>query len=150
MVARAGRKVLYKDENTGGIDVAFDPHNPNILFAALWQARRTSWSMASGGPGSGLYRSNDGGTTGSGWKNMVCERSVRTLGSPWELTLIEFYALIEGAQILMAAIYRSDDGGETWDFVNPSHSLWQRPGITCTSSPTPGRKRRLHHGCGGV
>ena len=38
-------KVLYKDENTGAIDVAFDPHNPNILFAALWQARRTSWSM---------------------------------------------------------------------------------------------------------
>ena len=60
-------KVLYKDENTGGIDVAFDPHNPNILFAALWQARRTSWSMASGGPGSGLYRSNDGGST---WKHI--------------------------------------------------------------------------------
>ena len=38
-------KVLYKDENTGGIDVAFDPHNPNIFFGALWQARRTSWSM---------------------------------------------------------------------------------------------------------
>jgi len=60
-------KVLYKDENTGGIDVAFDPHNPNILFAALWQARRTSWSLTDGGPGSGLYRSNDGGTT---WKRL--------------------------------------------------------------------------------
>src|SRR5207249_4026108 len=60
-------KVLYKDENTGGIDIALDPHNPNILFAALWQARRTSWSMASGGPGSGIYRSNDGGTT---WKHL--------------------------------------------------------------------------------
>ena len=55
-------KVLYKDENTGGIDIAFDPHNPHILFAALWQARRTPWSLSSGGPGSGLYRSNDGGT----------------------------------------------------------------------------------------
>jgi photosystem II stability/assembly factor-like uncharacterized protein len=61
-------KVLFKDENTGGIDVAFDPHNPNILFAALWQALRTSWSMSSGGPGSGLYRSNDGGTT---WKRLA-------------------------------------------------------------------------------
>ena len=47
-------KVLYKDENTGGVDVAFDPHNPNIIFAALWQARRTSWSMSSGGRGSGV------------------------------------------------------------------------------------------------
>ncbi len=60
-------KVLYKDENTGGVDVAFDPHNPNIIFAALWQARRTSWSMASGGPGSGIYRSSDAGTT---WKHL--------------------------------------------------------------------------------
>ena len=64
---KSWEKVLYKDENTGGIDVAFDPHNPNILFAALWQARRTPWNLASGGPGSGLYRSNDGGTT---WKRL--------------------------------------------------------------------------------
>ena len=60
-------KVLYKDENTGGIDIAFDPHNANILIASLWEARRTAWSLTSGGPGSGLYRSNDGGTT---WKRL--------------------------------------------------------------------------------
>ena len=64
---KSWEKVLYKDENTGGIDVAFDPHNANILFASLWQARRTPWSLSSGGPGSGLYRSNDGGTT---WKRL--------------------------------------------------------------------------------
>ena len=46
-------KVLYKDENTGGIDVAFDPRNPNVLFAALWQVRRIPWNLSSGGPGSG-------------------------------------------------------------------------------------------------
>src|ERR1700680_498781 len=57
-------KVLYKDENTGGVDVAFDPRNPNILFASLWQVRRSSWNMNDGGQGSGLYRSADGGTTG--------------------------------------------------------------------------------------
>jgi photosystem II stability/assembly factor-like uncharacterized protein len=60
-------KVLYKDENTGAVDIAFDPHNPNILFAALWQARRSSWNLTSGGPGSGIYRSVDGGTT---WKHL--------------------------------------------------------------------------------
>ncbi|HEY2826280.1 MAG TPA: hypothetical protein VGJ04_01665, partial [Pirellulales bacterium] len=49
-------KVLSKDENTGGIDVVFDPHNPNIVFASLWQARRQPWFFSSGGPGSGLYR----------------------------------------------------------------------------------------------
>ena len=61
------QKVLYKDENTGAVDVAFDPHNSNIVFAALWQVRRTSWSLDDGGPGSGVYRSNDGGTT---WKRL--------------------------------------------------------------------------------
>jgi len=49
-------KVLYKDDNTGGIDVAFDPRNSNVLFAALWQVRRAPWNLSSGGPGSGLYR----------------------------------------------------------------------------------------------
>src|SRR5262249_7986703 len=55
-------KVLYKDENTGGIDLAFDPNNSSIIFAGLWQARRSPWSMDSGGPGSGLYRRTDGRT----------------------------------------------------------------------------------------
>src|SRR5438477_7870557 len=53
------KKVLSKDENTGGIDVVFDPHNPNVVFASLWQARRQPWFFSSGGPGSGLYKSED-------------------------------------------------------------------------------------------
>src|ERR1043166_8910598 len=60
-------KVLSKDENTGGIDVVFDPHNSNIVFASLWQARRLPWFLNSGGPGSGLYRSEDNGAT---WKQL--------------------------------------------------------------------------------
>jgi len=120
-------KVLYKDENTGGIDVAFDPHNPNILFAALWQARRTSWSMASGGPGSGLYRSNDGGTT---WKHLeehgLPKGPYGKIGVAVAANSDRVYALIE-AHNLDGGLYRSDDGGETWQLVNPSHSLWQRP-----------------------
>ncbi len=60
-------KVLYKDENTGGIDLSFDPTNANTIYAGLWQARRSPWGMDSGGPGSGLYRSTDGGNT---WKQL--------------------------------------------------------------------------------
>src|ERR1043166_7670047 len=56
-------KVLSKDENTGGVDIVFDPHNPNIVLASLWQARRQPWFFSSGGPGSGLYRSEDNGVT---------------------------------------------------------------------------------------
>src|SRR6266576_224235 len=60
-------KVLSKDENTGGIDIVFDPHNPNVVFASLWQARRQPWFFSSGGPGSGLYKSEDNGVT---WKRL--------------------------------------------------------------------------------
>ena len=120
-------KVLYKDENTGGIDVAFDPHNPNIVFAAMWQARRTSWSMISGGPGSGLFRSGDGGTT---WKRLeehgLPKRPYGRIGIAVAANSDRIYALIE-AHNPDGGLYRSDDGGESWDFVNPSHSLWQRP-----------------------
>jgi photosystem II stability/assembly factor-like uncharacterized protein len=56
-------KVLYKDDKTGAIDLTFDPHNPNVMFAAMFEAQRTPWSFSSGGAGSGLYRSVDGGTT---------------------------------------------------------------------------------------
>jgi photosystem II stability/assembly factor-like uncharacterized protein len=120
-------KVLYKDENTGGIDVAFDPHNPNILFAALWQARRTSWSMTSGGPGSGLYRSNDGGTT---WKRLeehgLPKGPYGKIGVAVAANSERVYALIE-AHNPDGGLYRSDDSGESWQLVNPDHSLWQRP-----------------------
>ena len=120
-------KVLYKDENTGGIDVAFDPHNSNILFAALWQARRTSWSMTSGGPGSGLYRSTDGGTT---WKHLdqhgLPKGPYGKIGVAVAANSDRVYALIE-AHNPDGGLYRSDDGGESWQLVNPSHSLWQRP-----------------------
>ena len=120
-------KVLYKDENTGGIDVAFDPHNPNILFGALWQARRTSWSMSSGGPGSGLYRSSDGGAT---WKRLeehgLPKGPYGKIGVAVGANSDRVYALIE-AHNPDGGLYRSDDGGESWQLVNPSHSLWQRP-----------------------
>ena len=120
-------KVLYKDENTGGIDVAFDPHNPNIIFGALWQARRTSWSMESGGPGSGIYRSTDGGST---WKHLqehgLPKGPYGKIGVAVEANSERVYALIE-AHNPDGGLYRSDDGGDSWQLVNPSHSLWQRP-----------------------
>ena len=120
-------KVLYKDENTGGIDVAFDPHNPNIIFGALWQARRTSWSMDSGGPGSGIYRSTDGGAT---WKHLqehgLPKGPYGKIGVAVAANSERVYALIE-AHNPDGGLYRSDDGGDSWQLVNPSHSLWQRP-----------------------
>ncbi len=62
------KRVLHKDQDTGASDVCFDPSNPRILFAGLWQARRRPWDLTSGGPGSGLYISRDGGDT---WTQLV-------------------------------------------------------------------------------
>src|ERR1700675_3583545 len=124
---KSWEKVLYRDENTGGIDVAFDPHNPNILFAVLWQVRPSSWNMNDGGPGSGLYRSADGGTT---WKRLeehgLPKGPYGRIGIAVSASSDRVYALVE-ARNPNGGLYRSDDGGETWDFINPSHSLWQRP-----------------------
>jgi photosystem II stability/assembly factor-like uncharacterized protein len=122
-------KVLYKDENTGGIDVAFDPRNSNILFAALWEVRRTPWSLSSGGPGSGLYRSNDGGTTWKKLENSEKEKGLPKgpygrIGVSVAANSDRVYALIQASE---GGLYRSDDGGDTWQLVNGSHSLIQRP-----------------------
>ena len=118
------QKVLYKDENTGGIDVAFDPHNSNILYASLWQARRTPWGLASGGPGSGIYRSNDGGST---WKQLqehgLPKAPYGRIGLSVAANSDRVYALIEAAE---GGIYRSDDSGETWQLVDDDHSFRQR------------------------
>jgi len=121
---KAWEKVLYKDENTGGVDVAFDPNNPSILFAALWQVRRTPYSLDSGGPGSGLYRSSDGGTT---WKHLEGEGLPK---GPWGKVGVavsadsdRIYALIQAAE---GGLYRSDDGGEKWQLINPNRALIQR------------------------
>jgi len=118
-------KVLYKDEKTGGIDIIFDRTNPRILFAALWEAYRTPWSLTSGGPGSGLYRSADGGST---WKrlegNGLPKGLLGRIGvavSPADPNRI--YALIEAEE---GGLYRSDDGGEKWERVNDDHRFRQR------------------------
>src|SRR5271165_5520063 len=117
-------KVLYKDENTGAIDVAFDPQNANILFASLWEARRTPWSLSSGGPGSGIYRSTDGGAT---WKHLeehgLPKGPYGRIGISVAANSERVYAIIEAKD---GGLYRSDDGGDTWDLVNGGHSLVQR------------------------
>jgi len=119
------RKVLFKDEDTGASDVCFHPSNPRILFAGLWQTRRTPWGMTSGGPGSGLYVSRDSGDT---WEQLEAKGlpegiwgrvGVRVSASEPD----RVYALIEADE---GGLFRSDDGGKSWKRINPSRGLRQR------------------------
>ncbi|MBV9612641.1 MAG: hypothetical protein JO091_09215 [Acidobacteriaceae bacterium] len=119
------QKVLFVDENTGAVDVTFDPRNPHILFAAMWQVRREPWTLSSGGPGSGLYRSIDGGDT---WKKLepasgLPEAPYGKIGVAVAANSSRVYALIEAKK---GGLYRSDDGGDTWELVNPDDRFTQR------------------------
>ena len=115
------QKVLYKDADTGAIDVVLDPSNPDIVYAALWEARQGPWENGEfSGPGSGLYKSTDGGAT---WRALT--RGLPTFeadglgrigigiapSSPGRLFLT-----IDARQ--KGGLYRSDDAGESWMLVN--------------------------------
>jgi photosystem II stability/assembly factor-like uncharacterized protein len=119
------QKVLFRDSDTGAIDLAFDPSSPSVVYAALWQVRRQPWNLSSGGPGSGLYRSTDGGTTwtrlaGGGLPGGIYGR-IGIAVSPVDGSRV--YASIEAAE---GGLYRSDDAGATWTRVNSDERFRQR------------------------
>ncbi len=124
---------LYVSDRAGAIDVTLDPHNPRVLFASIWQTRRTFWSIDSGGPDCGLWRSMDGGKT---WTE-VTDVDNRAEGLPdGVLGKIgvsvsparsgRVWALIE-AEGRKRGLYRSDDFGATWEKTCSKPDLSWRP-----------------------
>ncbi|MFZ0499606.1 MAG: hypothetical protein WAU49_04410 [Steroidobacteraceae bacterium] len=119
---KSWRKSLYVDDNTGAIDVAMQPDNGQVLFAATWQANRQPWTLHDGGPGSGVWRSTDGGET---WKRLREGLPTSTIGriglaiAPSEPDRV--YALLEAA-IGKGTLFATDDLGNHWQQVSDNHA----------------------------
>jgi photosystem II stability/assembly factor-like uncharacterized protein len=119
-------KVLYRSDKAGAIDLILDPHNPRVLYAALWEAWRTPYSLNSGGPDSGLFKSTDGGdnwtelTRNAGLpRGMIGKIGVTV--SPAQADRV--WAIVEAKT---GGVFRSDNGGTTWRKMNDDRSLRQR------------------------
>jgi photosystem II stability/assembly factor-like uncharacterized protein len=126
------QQVLYKDENTGAIQVELQPGNPQIVYATLWAARQAPWEIGGSfnGPGSGLFQSTDGGQT---WKQLttglpIFEQGLGRIGfAIAPANPRRMYALVD-AKPANGGLYRSDDAGESWQKINNEERIWGRGG----------------------
>jgi photosystem II stability/assembly factor-like uncharacterized protein len=122
-------RILFRSDVAGTIDLSMDPNNPRILFASMWEARRNFWNISSGGPGSGLFRSTDGGdswqeiTRSPGLPDGMLGKIGVTI-SPARAGRV--WALVE-AEGDKTGLYRSDDLGARWTQVSANRDLMHRP-----------------------
>ncbi|MBA3649741.1 MAG: glycosyl hydrolase [Chitinophagales bacterium] len=124
---KSWQQVLVKNDSTGAIDIDYDPTNPNIIYASLWQVNRKPWKLTSGGTGGGLYKSIDGGDTWTSLsqnpgmpKGLLGKICIAVAASNPQ----RVYAMVENKN---ARLYRSDNGGKTWDTASAKNDLTQRP-----------------------
>ncbi|HNP17051.1 MAG TPA: hypothetical protein PKL31_01350 [Fulvivirga sp.] len=121
-------KILYSDAKTGCTDLVMDPKDPNILYASMWEFRRTAWSFSSGGLNSALYKSTDAGKTWNKIHNGFPKGKLGRIGfalAPSNSNIL--YSVIESEENKDKGLYRSDDGGKNWKHLNNDFGLVVRP-----------------------
>ena len=138
------QKILGKDAATGAVDIVFEPGNPRVLYAALWQTRRPPWNIyaPSNGPGSGVYKSTDGGDS---W------RRIEGHGFPAAVGRVGFaisaaapqrvYAIVDGVD---GGLYRSDDAGANWARRSADERIWARCWYFCAITADPKLPDRVY------
>lgn len=122
------KKLLYVNQKTGCADLAMDPSNPNVLYASMWEFRRTGWGFESGGSNSALYKSTDAGTTWNKIHNGFPAGKLGRLGiavSPSNTNVL--YTVIEAEKDERKGLYRSDDAGASWKQLNNDFGITVRP-----------------------
>ena len=121
-------KILYTDQRTGCADLAMDPEDPNILYASMWEFRRTGWSFESGGKNSALYKSVDGGATWNKIHNGFPEGRLGRLAIAVSRSNPSvLYTVIEAEKNEKKGLYRSDDAGASWNQLNNDFGITVRP-----------------------
>lgn len=119
------RKTLYVDENTGVSSLSMDMTNPRILYAATWQHRRYPWKVESGGAGSALWKSTDGGETWNKLEEGLPEKMGKMGISVSRANPNRVYAIIE-TEKAKSGLYRSDDGGKKWTMLSTNQDITSR------------------------
>ncbi|CCH54235.1 glycosyl hydrolase, BNR repeat-containing protein [Fibrisoma limi BUZ 3] len=124
------QKVLYKNPNVGAIDLTMDPANPKTIYASTFEFRRFPWGVRSAGPGAGIHKSTDGGNT---WTDITLNKGLPTGTNRGRIGLAlspakpdRVWAIIE-AENEQTGVYRTDDGGVSWQLMSQFADLFQRP-----------------------
>lgn len=136
-------RVLFADENTGCSGLTVDPHNPHLMFAGMWQVEMRTYGEFSGGPGSGVYASRDGGSTWTRIEDHGLPKppvgKIDVAIAPSDANRV--YALIQTAD--QGSVWRSDDGGENWRVVNHNRQLIGRAGYYIRIAVSPGNENEV-------
>jgi photosystem II stability/assembly factor-like uncharacterized protein len=150
---KSWQQVLFVDQNTGCSDLAMDPNNSRILFAGMWQLSLSTWNRTSGGQGSGVFRSTDGGTT---WNRLngrgLPHPPVGKIGIAIARRSSRVYALIEtgdgvpwdGRPTQKGQLWKSDDAGDRWELMSSDRQLMGRAAYYTRSAVSPDNENEIY------